>query len=197
MEDIRAVNRYRPDFIGFIFDKTRRRYIPPEEAARLKAALDDGITAVGVFVNEECAQIARLAGAGIFDMIQLHGQETEQEIEWLKANTGKPVMKAVSVNTAADIARWEGSAADYLLFDSGAGGTGRTFDWSLVTGFRKPYFLAGGIHAGNIAQALKCSAYALDISGGAETDGVKDAEKISRLVEIVRAKGLNCNNMTG
>ena len=76
--------------------------------------------------------------------------------------------------------------ADYLLFDNGAGGTGKTFDWSLIEDNRKPFFLAGGINESNVREALLCGADVIDISGGVETDGFKDAAKIHDIIEIIR-----------
>ncbi|MDR1766499.1 MAG: phosphoribosylanthranilate isomerase [Lachnospiraceae bacterium] len=102
------------------------------------------------------------------------------------------------------IRRWQGSAADYLLFDQGKGGTGRTFDWKLLemSGNRKPYFLAGGLNIGNIKDALAFSRqmwesggkstsapFALDLSSGIETDGVKDRGKILEIVGAIRYAG--------
>lgn len=186
-EDIWAVNRYKPDFIGFIFDDTRRRYITPQKAEELRQSLSPDIQAVGVFVNADRTWIAALAERRIFDIIQLHGQESEADIRWLQEHTNKQVIKAVSVSTKADLLRWQDSRADYLLFDNGAGGTGQTFDWSFIDGWRKPYFLAGGLNAANLDRALSHGAYALDISGGVETDGAKDPAKIAEIMAIAAA----------
>ncbi|MDE7310639.1 MAG: phosphoribosylanthranilate isomerase [Eubacterium sp.] len=186
MEDILAVNVSLPDYIGFVFVKKSRRYVSPQQAARLKTQLSADIAAVGVFVNEAKETVARLLEQGTIDLAQLHGQETEQEIAWIRKRTGKPVIKAVSVQSQMDIARWQESCADYLLLDHGAGGSGQSFDWSLADTCKKRYFLAGGIHIGNIKEALKIGAYAIDLSGGAETNGQKDPEKIAEIVKAVR-----------
>lgn len=187
MEDIQAVNRYRPDYIGFVFAERSRRFIDPQRAAELKEKLDPGIQAVGVFVNEQMEIIAGLLAKNVIDLAQLHGQETEREIRWLKEQTGKPVIKAVSVRSASDAKEWENSCADYLLFDNGSGGTGSAFDWNLINGCKKPYFLAGGIGLDNLAQALLQDAYAIDLSGGAETEGKKDPDKIEKIIKDIRA----------
>ena len=81
---------------------------------------------------------------------------------------------------------WQNSCADYLLFDNGTGGTGLTFDWHLIKENKKPYFLAGGIGLHNITDAMKQKAYAIDLSGGVETDGQKDPKKIAEIVQIAR-----------
>lgn len=188
MEDIQAVNQYMPDYVGFVFANKSRRFVSPQKAAELKWNLSSGITAVGVFVNEQKEKIARLLDNHTIDMAQLHGQETEQEIRWLKEQTGKSVIKAVSVQSAIDIERWRNSCADYLLFDNGAGGTGQSFDWNLITECTKPYFLAGGIDLNNLADALKKGAYAIDLSGGAETNGQKDPDKIAKIIKMVHTQ---------
>lgn len=187
-EDIQAVNQHKPDYIGFVFAKKSRRYISPERAAVLKGQLSSDIAAVGVFVNEAKEKVASLLMEHTVDIAQLHGQETESEIRWIKAQTGKPVVKAVSVQSQEDIACWLESCADYLLLDNGAGGTGRTFDWDLAAGCTKPYFLAGGISLANLSEALTKGAYAIDLSGGAETNGQKDPEKIAEIIKIVRTQ---------
>ena len=187
MEDIEAVNLYQPDFIGFVFAKSRRQ-IDFFKAEELKAALSQDIKSVGVFVNQDNEYIERLAKENIIDIIQLHGSEDENTIVYLKEKTGKPIIKAVSVTTADDIMKWQDSRADYLLLDNGAGGTGEKFDWSRINNafIKHPYFIAGGINEHNIKDALQYNPYGIDVSGGVETDGYKDAHKIKNIIEKVR-----------
>ena len=158
----------------------------PVQAAEIRCCLTPGIRTVGVFVNERPEHIARIARYCQLDLIQLHGQETEQEIRQIHQLTGLDVIKAVHVE---DAAMWNASEADYLLIDHGAGGTGQAFDWTELPKLSKPFFLAGGIGLHNIAQAAGTGAFALDISSGAETDGIKDREKICRIVQEVRRLG--------
>lgn len=185
-QDIQAVNQWMPDYIGFVFAEKSRRYISKQQAERLKKKLSSDIQAVGVFVNEPKEKIARFFMENTIDIAQLHGQETEEEISWIKEQTGKPVIKAISVSAETDVQYWQNSCADYLLFDNGTGGTGLTFDWNLIKKNKKPYFLAGGIGLHNITEAMKQGAYAIDLSGGVETDGQKDAKKIADIVHSVR-----------
>lgn len=184
-EDIAAVNAVRPDYVGFVFAKSRRQ-VTPEQARKLKDLLASGIPVVGVFVNAPVEEMVSLARAGTIELIQLHGGEDEATVRQVKAATGLPVIKAVSVRAAADVDRWRASAADFLLLDNGAGGTGKVFDWSLLPPLDRPWFLAGGLTEANIPEALKLSPYCLDISSGAETDGLKDKDKIRRIVEMIR-----------
>lgn len=192
-EDIWAANRYKPDYIGFVFAKKSRRCLTVRQAAQLKRMLSGEILAVGVFVNAAKETVARLLYDQTIDIAQLHGQETEQDICWIKEQTGRPVIKAVSVQSALDIRRWQESSADYLLFDNGSGGTGCTFDWNLLAGCVKPFFLAGGIGPDNLEYALTKGAYAIDLSSAAETNGYKDPRKIAELIKIVHADEINKN----
>ena len=185
-EDIDFVNEFKPDFAGFIYVPGRIRNVEPASGKKLKELLDPKIKAVGVFYNEDREKIAEYYDRGLFDMIQLHGQEKPDDVSWLKENTGTEVIKAVSVKNREDIEYWENSDADYLLLDNGNGGTGKTFDWSLIDDIKKPYFLAGGLNEGNISDALKLAPYGVDISGGVEKDGFKDRELIKNIIEIVR-----------
>lgn len=191
-EDILAVNQYGPDYAGFVFAESRRQ-VTEEQARRLSALLHPSICPVGVFVNDEEERICRLAGEGIIRMVQLHGQESLQYVSRLKQLLMPwkvPVIKAVSMVSEDSLTRWLSSDADYLLLDAGAGGTGRTFDHSLLDragAIKKPWFLAGGMTPENAGAAVRrFSPFAVDVSSGVETDGRKDAGKIGRMIQNVR-----------
>ena len=185
-EDIDYANRVRPDYIGFVFWEKSRRYVDRARAELLKQELNPDISAVGVFVDAPCREVTELLESGVIDLAQLHGDETEEDIQYIKAVTAKPVIKAVRVRTRYDVEAWLDSAADYLLFDSGMG-SGVSFDWGLLDGVDRDFFLAGGLHADNLNQALEClNPYSVDLSSGVETDGVKDLAKMQEAVNIVR-----------
>lgn len=191
IEDIRMVNRLKPDFIGFVFAGKKRR-IMPEAAIEMKKELLPEIQSVGVFVNEEMNQIIHLAQSEVLDYIQLHGDEGEAYIRQLKERTDKPVIKAVRVRSREDILQAGKLPCDYLLLDTYKaeeyGGSGETFRWGLVPDMEKPFFLAGGLSAENIAEAVKnCHPWAVDVSSSVETDGRKDEEKVKKFIEAVRA----------
>ena len=187
--DIRAANETRPDYIGFVFAESRRR-VTDEQAARLRALLSPGIQAVGVFVNDDPTHIALLANRGVIDLIQLHGGESAAYIRRLRTMTAAPIICALRVGKQTDIKRAESNLVDFLLLDTytkdAYGGSGRIFDWSLLGEVGKPYFLAGGLNESNITRAMRTGAYALDLSSGIETDGVKDAEKMRRVAALVK-----------
>lgn len=243
--DIDYVNVLKPDYIGFVFAKSRRQ-VSAGQAKLLKQRLDPEICAVGVFVNEAPERIVALVNDGIIDMVQLHGQEDEAYIRNLRSSlaeqeteTGRksggetvllqdsgsgpaalskeggsgeaalsqdsgsgetalpesgrkrqgpcPIIQAFSIRSPEDVVRACESSADYILLDQGAGGTGKTFDWSLIGRIERPFFLAGGLGPNNIRDALKVGAFALDISSGAETGGYKDFEKIELCINAVCA----------
>ncbi|KLU65380.1 N-(5'-phosphoribosyl)anthranilate isomerase [Desulfosporosinus acididurans] len=184
--DIDFVNEAKPDFIGFVFAKSRRQ-VSMEWAKAMRSNLSPEITPVGVFVNESLTKIANLLNDNIIEMAQLHGNEGETYIRELKTLTAKPIIKAVQVKVHADIEAMQDSEADFLLLDQGAGGTGQTFDWSLVGEVKKPFFLAGGLKADNIEQAIRAAKpFAVDLSSGVETDGKKDKAKILEIVRRMR-----------
>lgn len=187
--DICAANETRPDYIGFVFAESRRR-VTDEQAARLRVQLAPGIQAVGVFVNDDPTHIAELANHGVIDLIQLHGGESAAYIRRLRTMTAAPVIYAVRVGTHEDIERVKPYSVEYFLLDTctkdAYGGSGKTFDWSLIGAVGKPYFLAGGLNESNIPRAVQTGAYALDLSSGIETDGVKDAAKMRRVAALIR-----------
>lgn len=188
--DIDAVNQLLPDYVGFVFAASRRQ-IGREQAGEFSRCLDSRIKSVGVFVNQPLDMIIEYLQEGLIWAAQLHGQETEADIFRIKAETGKTVIKAVSVTAPEDIRSWQESVADYLLFDQGSGGSGTRFPWEYLKQIYteaagKPYFLAGGLNAGNIEAALEYQPFAVDISSGAESKQRKDPEKIKQLITMVR-----------
>ena len=184
--DIEAANKLKPEYIGFVFAPKSKRYITPEIVADLKRSLSLDIKAVGVFINEKPETIADLLNKGIIDIVQLHGGEDEDYIKTLRQLTTKPIIKAFRVETAKDVADAEQSTADYILLDSGAG-TGTAFDWKLIQNMKRPYFLAGGLGVDNVGSAIETlHPYAVDISSGIETNGLKDKNKMAAFVAAVR-----------
>lgn len=189
-EDISFANTLLPDYIGFVFYKKSCRYVDKEKARSLKSLLNKKIKAVGVFVDEDISFIAELANEGIIDLIQLHGHEDENYIRRLKyelKDNPIKIIKAVVVKDIKDIDQiTDDPFTDFYLLDSGMG-SGNTFDWQLLNEVKKPFFLAGGLNNENIKEALKSvNPYAVDVSSGIETDGIKDFNKMNIFADIVR-----------
>lgn len=189
-EDIEAVNAVKPDYAGFVleFPKSRRN-VPLKKLRMLAASLDPAVTAVGVFVDGPLEVISGLLNEGVLGAAQLHGHESDAyigRIRWM-TDRGK-IWQAIQVTGPADIARANASKADFVLLDAGQG-SGETFDWSLLEGMERPFGLAGGLSLENLDRALAADALLVDVSGGVETDGLKDPEKIREFVARVRAEG--------
>lgn len=186
LQEIQEANRLMPQYIGFVFAPKSRRYIEPQKARKLKKHLHPAIKAVGVFVNEEPKVVAEFLNSDVIDMAQLHGNEDESYICRLRAYTNKPLIQAFSIKTRQDAEAAEKSSAEYVLLDSGAG-TGVPFDWKLIHGVKRPYFLAGGLGVQNVEEAVRVlKPYAVDVSSGIETDGQKDRGKMADFVAAVR-----------
>ena len=189
--DIEAVNQLKPEYIGFVFASKSKRFVPFDKAHELKAMLDKDIKAVGVFVNETEENVAMLLNKGTIDVAQLHGSEDEGYMEKLRTLTDKPIIKAFKITSKEDIEKADASSADYVLLDSGAG-TGMTFNWELIKGIKRPYFLAGGLDPLNVSEAVtSLKPFAVDVSSGIETDGLKDKQKMTDFVMTVRKESEN------
>ena len=187
-EDILTANELRPDYIGFVFAEKSRRAVTRETAARLRALLRDDIPAVGVFVDAQPETVAFLLEEGIINLAQLHGREDAEYIARLRDLSGKPIIQAFRIRSSGDVKRAEKSSADYVLLDAGAG-DGKTFEWELAESVARPCFLAGGLTPENAGEAVeRLHPFALDVSSGIETDGVKDPEKMRAFMRAVRRR---------
>lgn len=197
-EDIEIANKYKPDYVGFVFAQSPRK-VSYEQAKELSGLLSEDIVPVGVFVNEHMKLIVDLFKDGIIEIAQLHGDEDEKYIRNLKdksiEETGKEisVINAIEIKDDADyddeLLKWRDSASDYFILDSGKG-SGKTFDWSLIDKesefFKNSIFLAGGLNSENLALAIEeFNPFAVDLSSSVETDGFKDEEKIKEIIEIM------------
>ena len=187
-EDILTANELRPDYIGFVFAEKSRRAVTRETAARLRALLRVDIPAVGVFVDAQPETVAFLLEEGIINLAQLHGREDAEYIARLRDLSGKPIIQAFRIRSSGDVKRAEKSSADYVLLDAGAG-DGKTFEWELAESVARPCFLAGGLTPENAGEAVeRLHPFALDVSSGIETDGVKDPEKMRAFMRAVRRR---------
>ena len=209
VETIPAVVEAKPDYMGLVFAPSKRQ-VTVDQAKILVEELHRGyakkygsdtehdkngtIKTVGVFVNETVENLVTIANEANLDAVQLHGDEDEAFIQSLKERTNVEVWKAVQIRSAADVEKWIDSSADMLLFDAyhkdERGGTGEVFDWSSLDAFERPFMLAGGLDSTNVARAIRTvRPYGIDISSGIETNGVKDDEKITAFIKIVKSIG--------
>ncbi len=188
-EDARLAAELGADFLGFIFYDKSPRYVDPETVRaiirNLKGANTD-IRFVGVFVNESPEEINRLQEFCKFDIIQLHGEESESTIKLLN----NPVIKAFRIKDETDVDIIGNFESEYILLDSFQegeyGGTGKVFDWSIIDKIDgRKIFLAGGVTPDNFHSACEVLPYAIDISSGVEISyGKKDKEKLTRIFRM-------------
>lgn len=187
-EDIEIVNKYRPEYIGFIFANTKR-YVSPELAKELSAKLSGDIKTVGVFVNAPVDVVLGTVKTAGLDVVQLHGEEDSEYI----AALGRicEVWKAVRVRDGDDIEDIDGVSR--ILLDKytpdAYGGTGERFDWSHMGTLKtdKPIVLAGGLNKENVRAGIEIfNPVCVDVSSAVETDGFKDEMKVKEFIETVR-----------
>jgi len=184
-KDVEYVNELRPDYVGFVFAKGRKRTVTVDEAAGLKAMLADDIKAVGVFVDDDIESVASLLENDVIDVAQLHGDEDETYIGKLRMMTDKPIIKAFQIDENTDMNEIRNSSADIVLLDSGQG-SGRELNLKHIAGVGRSYILAGGLSPDNVTEVISRAPEGIigvDVSSGVETDGFKDREKIRLFME--------------
>jgi phosphoribosylanthranilate isomerase len=186
-------------FVGFNFYPPSPRALTADAAGALAAAVPASTMRVGLFVDDPDARIGEVLDQVPLDMLQLHGRETPARVDEIKRRFALPVMKAVTIAAADDLAAADNyiDHADWLLFDAkpppqmtGAlpGGNALSFDWRLLAGrdWPLPWMLAGGLNAGNLAEAVRVSgARRVDVSSGVEDrPGVKNPAKIAEFLAL-------------
>lgn len=198
---VAAAVTHGADMVGFVFFPKSPRNVAVEAAAALAARVPARIERVGLFVDPDDDLLARVLAQVPLSMIQLHGKESPARCAEVRGRFGLPVMKALGVADADDLAAakaYEGPA-DRLLLDAkppeGAdrpGGNAAAFDWMILKDGRRPtipWLLAGGLTPDNAASAVRLAQPpGLDVSSGVETgrSGEKDPEKIRRFLEAAR-----------
>ena len=185
------------DYAGLVFYRKSPRNLGIEQATALAARMRGRTRLVALFADAADAEIESAVNAARPDFLQLHGSETPERVGAIRARFGLPVIKAVAVAEASDLAAAARYDVDMFLFDAKApqdamtpGGLGAAFDWQLLRGrsFSRPWLLAGGLNAGNVARAIRASgAQGVDVSSGVESaPGVKDAGLIADFVTAAR-----------
>jgi phosphoribosylanthranilate isomerase len=187
------------DMVGFVFFPPSPRHLGFEAAKMLGARVNGRAKKVALSVDASDADLGAFIDALQPDMLQLHGKETPERVALLRSRFGLPVMKALPIETRADLSpiRLYEKVADRLLFDARApreatrpGGLGRAFDWHLLENLdlSVPFMLSGGLDASNVGEALRITrAPAVDVSSGVErAPGEKDPEKIRAFIRAAR-----------
>ncbi len=193
LEDVAAVNFCQPDYMGMILSGGFRRSISQEQAQRLVQEKSAAIAAVGVFVNESSETICRMAEQLHLQVIQLHGNESAEQIQTLQQKIGLPVWKALRIGTLEELEVAGTNPADCLILEgktgAGIGGTGVCADWELLArhSWNRSFFLAGGLQPENVLEAVATvSPTGVDFSSGIEEDGVKSLRRMKQLMTLIR-----------
>lgn len=187
-------------FVGAVVFPKSPRHITPVDAATLFAAARGRARVVAVVVDADDALLQEIARDLKPDLIQLHGSETPERAEQVRALTGAGIIRALPIRRVGDFAAadaWE-PVVDHLMFDARPpegsdlpGGVGASFDWTLLEGrnYARPWFLAGGLTPSNVAGAVRISgAPMVDVSSGVESaPGVKDEGRIAAFLEAVKS----------
>jgi phosphoribosylanthranilate isomerase len=185
------------DFIGLVFFPKSPRNVDVETARILKEAARDKVGTVAVMVDPDDDLVDSIAGEVGPDILQLHGSETPERVAEIKARTGLPVMKAIGVASASDVASAAHYAkiADYILFDTkpaaGAllpGGNATSFDWAMLAGVKMPFALSGGLTPANVGDAIRLTgAFLVDVSSGVERNsGEKDVALVRQFIQAAK-----------
>ncbi|NQZ13456.1 MAG: phosphoribosylanthranilate isomerase [Alphaproteobacteria bacterium] len=200
-ESVTAAIENGATHVGFVFFEKSPRHIDIETASYLASYVPDYVQTVGLFVNPDDDLLKQVIDNVRIDLIQLHGDESSERVQEIKETYGKAIMKALPVDSPADleIVDTYTDHIDYFLFDAKPdptltdlpGGNGLSFDWMILEGFNapKPYFLAGGLTPENVETAItKIKPYGVDVSSGVEsTPGVKDTAKIASFLRCTKS----------
>ena len=199
-ETLDVALRAGADMVGFVFFPPSPRHLSLETARDLGRMAKGRALKVALTVDADDATLANVVETLQPDILQVHGKENMARLRDIKRTFGLPVMKALPVETAADLAPLSGYAAvaDRILFDARApkdatrpGGLGAVFDWHVLENLdlKLPFMVSGGLHAGNVAEAVRVTrAGGVDVSSGVEhTPGIKDPEMIRAFIRAARA----------
>lgn len=200
LPDVAAAADSGAAYIGFNFYPPSPRSLRLAEAAPLALAVPPGIAKVGLVVDADDALLDALTDDVPLDMLQLHGHETPERVAAIRARTGLPVMKVIGIATADDFAALPAheAVADQIMLDAKPpkdaalpGGNAVSFDWRLIRGrrFVKPWMLAGGLTADNVAEAIRLTgARQVDVASGVErSKGVKDPALIRSFLDAAHS----------
>ena len=199
VQDAQAAARSGADALGLVFYEHSPRHVTLQQAVQLAAAIPPFVTLVGLFVNPSADEVRNVLAHVPLDVLQFHGEEEPE----FCAQFGRPYLKAIRVKAGLDLVQCavRYSGAQGVLLDAYVegthGGTGASFDWALIPqsfewaltpGFLMPVILSGGLHVGNVAQAIRqVRPYAVDVSSGVESaKGIKDAAKIAAFIKEVK-----------
>lgn len=180
------------DYIGFNFYKLSPRHVDESEVKKFIGRLPKNVKKVGIFVNHKIGDIKKISKNLELDLIQLHGDEIPDYCSKLKGETKKQIIKAFRIKDKKDINKMKSYNVDYLMFDANKegmfGGTGKIFDWKIIKGINKPFFLSGGLNPKNVKEAIRIAKpYAVDAASGIEINPrKKDYKKMMMFIDAAK-----------
>ncbi|NMA58502.1 MAG: phosphoribosylanthranilate isomerase [Clostridium cochlearium] len=190
-EDIEYVNILKPDFVGFVFAKSKRQ-IDIYKAKKLISLLNQNIKTVGIFVNKPVSDLIQMVNYLKLNVVQLHGEEDEEYIKNIKSLLNKKyveIWKSICISHEKDVEKINICTADKVLLDHGRGGTGISFPWNILKNKNivKPIILAGGLNSENVKNAIEIvKPYGVDVSSGVEINGIKNFNKINEFIKACK-----------
>jgi len=200
-KDLKAARKLGANFVGFVLVEKSKRFIDLKKLESLSMMVSKPLKSVALLVDPSDDFLEKLLLCSKVDYIQLHGEESPERVDEIAKMTNIPLIKAIGVEKKSDllnIRNYE-SSVDYILLDSKVkenehlkGGRGVSFNWNIIRGFNfnKPWFLAGGLNANNVIDAMKITgAKMLDVSTGVETKpGKKSFEKMREFIGRVNGE---------
>ena len=199
-KDLKAAQELGADFVGFVLEDKSKRHISLKRLEQLSMIIRKPVKSVALLVDPSDSLLEMLLTHSKIDYIQLHGEESPERVKHISKKTKVPLIKAIGVEKESDLigVRSYEAYVDYMLLDSKSkengdlkGGKGISFNWNIIKGFnfKKPWFLAGGLNANNVIDAMRTTgAKMLDVSTGVETEpGKKNFDKMRKF--IGRANG--------
>jgi phosphoribosylanthranilate isomerase len=195
VEDVQKVKTFPIDAIGFILVPGRKRTVREEEYPELLAAVPSSVKKVGVFLNPTQSEMEKWFKIAPLDIVQLHGTESPEFCKWVRDTFHVQIIKTFHIHShewVDPITAYQ-SSIDVALLDHAHGGTGQTYDWSVIPPYQKrcqdlhiPLWVAGGLTSENVFSLLQqVHPNGIDVSSGIESDGVKDFNKIKTFIERV------------
>lgn len=194
LRDIEYINEVLPNFAGFVFADSKRK-VNMWQVKEMCQVLSPKVKRVGVFVNEDVQNILRIAEYCSLDIVQLHGNETEQQINELKSHSIE-VWKAVRIGSQEEVEKIRNVLTDHVLVDAYVkntyGGSGKLLNSNWFSACSKEWvhkklIFAGGLNINNVSEIIqKVSPYAVDVSSGVEENGYKDQKKIQKFCQVIR-----------
>ena len=184
IEDVDYINKYKPDYAGFVFSKSNRR-INLEQGKKLISRLDAEIKTVGVFVDESLEYVKNISNILELDVIQFHGSEDNEYMKYFKKFI---IWEAIKIRDKSDILNLNYRYADGIVLDNKTAGSGKSFKWNIAGNFKfnGDLILAGGLDHENVETAVNIiKPDIVDVSSGVETSGYKYSVKIRKFIEKV------------